>query len=304
MFMRRDERTVDRALSRHGHLSTTGVVDVGKSRFARLPLDLLSLLVSVRASPSAASTTTRRKPTRIKPERSTVRSMAYVLWSCFDDWHGALRIGSVEHSRKGLCTYAAKHGFLTLLCWSRTFCPWSRRTTAAAARSGHLEVLRWLLTSSPSCPFGKTTWTEAAKHDRVGVIEWLCAQPRFLVARRSLTTLSIGPCDNSYNSNRSSSVLYTMLRSNRPIIYCTTDAVSKGAIRVLDSISLETFPNWDIFRISDATGCSLAWRCRVDASKASSGCAPTGLSLRRAHCTIMQPYSTAGQPCDGSMPMR
>ena len=49
-------------------------------------------------------------------------------------------------------------------------CPWDQATCRAAAKAGHLEVLRWARENG--CPCDKRTCANAAQGGHLGVLRW------------------------------------------------------------------------------------------------------------------------------------
>ena len=70
-----------------------------------------------------------------------------------------------------LCPAAAKGGHLEVLKWLReNGCPWDEETCRYAAYGGHFEVLKWARAND--CPWDKTTCTRAAEGGQLEVLKW------------------------------------------------------------------------------------------------------------------------------------
>ena len=77
------------------------------------------------------------------------------------------------------CSAAARGGHLDLLKWMRSQkppCPWDKWTCAAAAKGGHLEVLKWARSQDPPCPWDEFACEGAAKSGNLELIKWLRGQ--------------------------------------------------------------------------------------------------------------------------------
>jgi hypothetical protein len=69
------------------------------------------------------------------------------------------------------CSAAAKCGHLELLKWlRRQGCPWDATTCSSAARSGHLAVLRWA--HQQGCPWDGWMMFFAAYGGNLAVLQW------------------------------------------------------------------------------------------------------------------------------------
>ena len=88
------------------------------------------------------------------------------------DWHAAnlgyLSLLKDRHTRgvlkskRYLCEAAAKGGHLEVLKWAReNGCPWDENTCAYAALGGHLEVMKWARENG--CPWDEETCACAAR---------------------------------------------------------------------------------------------------------------------------------------------
>ena len=75
------------------------------------------------------------------------------------------------------CKAAAKGGHLDVLKWLRSQnCHWSEDTCRDAASGGHLDVLKWLRSQDPPCPWNEWTCRTAAKRGHLDVLKWLRSQ--------------------------------------------------------------------------------------------------------------------------------
>ena len=74
------------------------------------------------------------------------------------------------------CAAAARGGHLEMLKWLHAHgCPWDEETSTLAARGGHLEMLKWA--RSEGCPWHKDEMcTEAARRGHLEVLKWLRAE--------------------------------------------------------------------------------------------------------------------------------
>ena len=75
-----------------------------------------------------------------------------------------------------VCLAAADGGHLDVLQYLRSGqfpCPWDAATSHAAARHGHLRVLRWAM--EHGCPVTFSTWTSAATWGQVHILRYLRA---------------------------------------------------------------------------------------------------------------------------------
>jgi hypothetical protein len=72
---------------------------------------------------------------------------------------------------------AAAHGHIHVLSFLRDVtapvCPWNKGVCIAAARSGQLHVLHWLLSQTPPCPCDESVLCEAARCGQLHVVQWL-----------------------------------------------------------------------------------------------------------------------------------
>ena len=72
---------------------------------------------------------------------------------------------------KNLCNEAARSGHLDVLRWFRKKgCPWDAKTCAAAAEGGHLWILEWL--RKKGCPWDEATCSYAAHEGHLEVLQW------------------------------------------------------------------------------------------------------------------------------------
>ena len=70
-----------------------------------------------------------------------------------------------------LCPAAAKGGHLEVLKWLReNGCPWDEETCRYAAYGGHFEVLKWARAND--CPWNEYTCAYAAKGGHLEVLKW------------------------------------------------------------------------------------------------------------------------------------
>jgi len=73
--------------------------------------------------------------------------------------------------REYLCEAAARSGKLEVLKWLRAGgCPWDTYTCCGAARSGHLEVLQWARENV--CPWDEKTCCSAALGGNLDLLQW------------------------------------------------------------------------------------------------------------------------------------
>ena len=73
------------------------------------------------------------------------------------------------------CAAAAKGGHLEMLKWAREQdppCFWDWKTCAAAAEGGQLEVLRWAREQTPPCPWSEATCASASELGHFEVLKW------------------------------------------------------------------------------------------------------------------------------------
>ena len=71
------------------------------------------------------------------------------------------------------CAAAARGGHLEVLKWLRSQddpCPWDEETCYCAALGGHLEVLHWLRSQEDPCPWDESICGTA-------FCDWLCLNP-------------------------------------------------------------------------------------------------------------------------------
>ena len=69
------------------------------------------------------------------------------------------------------CEAAARDGHLEVLKWARqNGCPWGKGTCQAAAKGGHLEVLQWLRRNG--CEWDENTCAWAASAGRLETLRW------------------------------------------------------------------------------------------------------------------------------------
>ena len=74
---------------------------------------------------------------------------------------------------------AAKSSHLDVLKWLRSQnppCPWNALTCRDAAKSGHMDVLKWLRSQDPPCPWSDLTCSNAASKGHLDVLKWLRSQ--------------------------------------------------------------------------------------------------------------------------------
>ncbi len=73
--------------------------------------------------------------------------------------------------REHLCEAAARSGKLEVLKWLRAGgCPWDTYTCCRAARSGHLEVLQWARENV--CPWDEKMCCSAALGGNLDLLQW------------------------------------------------------------------------------------------------------------------------------------
>jgi hypothetical protein len=81
-------------------------------------------------------------------------------------------------SAPDFCLEAAQQGHLGIMKWfdkmqtqqNKTQKLWSKKTCAAAAEGGYLEVLQWL--REKGCPWDALTCARAARNDHLHVLQW------------------------------------------------------------------------------------------------------------------------------------
>ena len=92
------------------------------------------------------------------------------------EWAAKHRMPLIENA----CFGAARGGHVAVLRWLREQdppCPWTAVTTAAAARAGHLDILKLaILELDPPCVFNEFTFSSAVDGLHLDCIEWLLDQ--------------------------------------------------------------------------------------------------------------------------------
>jgi hypothetical protein len=84
---------------------------------------------------------------------------------------------SNDHHRSLLCSSAASQGLLTTLQWLlKNGCKWNAHTYIAAARHGHLHVLKYMRSSEIPCPSSYKAYVAAAEGGHTNVMQLLHAQ--------------------------------------------------------------------------------------------------------------------------------
>lgn len=81
---------------------------------------------------------------------------------------------SYEHGcilQKGLCLYAAYHGYLEILKWAReNNCPWHKATSSKSAANGHFELLKWA--HENGCPWDALTSASIVRNGHYEILRW------------------------------------------------------------------------------------------------------------------------------------
>ena len=70
---------------------------------------------------------------------------------------------------------AARNGHLDILKYVRSVdppCPWNKKTPEAAARNGHLDILKYVRSVDPPCPWDATAIIIAALNRHSDILEW------------------------------------------------------------------------------------------------------------------------------------
>jgi hypothetical protein len=101
-------------------------------------------------------------PTHL-PVKEFVFSQERFMWACSN---------GLPLDDKRTCTAAARGGHLEMLKYARANgCPWDEGTCAAAARGGHLEVLQWARANG--CPWDyRVVMIQADDESHREVLEW------------------------------------------------------------------------------------------------------------------------------------
>ena len=86
-----------------------------------------------------------------------------------------LQMAIVERKWRGcsswVCSAAARNGHLDILKWAHEHgCPWGEETCSWAARNGHLEILKWA--REHDCPWDWDTCSGAALNGHLEVLKW------------------------------------------------------------------------------------------------------------------------------------
>lgn len=81
---------------------------------------------------------------------------------------------TTNHSHEP-CQAAAREGHLDVIRWLRgRHAPWGKMTSYLAARGGHLEVLKWLREQDPPCPWNpKACRLGATRNKSPHVVAWI-----------------------------------------------------------------------------------------------------------------------------------
>jgi len=82
----------------------------------------------------------------------------------------------VKGYQRPTCHAAARNGHLDVLKWLRSRdppCPWNEWTCLRAAENGHLDVLKWLRSQDPPCPWDHMASHAAAGKGHLDVLKWL-----------------------------------------------------------------------------------------------------------------------------------
>ncbi len=110
----------------------------------------------------AVQKTTNATQINVRIQDISQPSIPLVAW-----YHDCLHCPLTEY----LSAAATRSGMLDLLQWLREKeCPWDALTCFAAAKGGHLEVLKWARTNG--CPWDADICSAAASADHLEVLQW------------------------------------------------------------------------------------------------------------------------------------